>query len=311
VGTRVSLRYRLPEGSVPPLSDVVGRLLEVAPVIKLRTKSDAVVDVAPADVVSVRPLSEAPVRNSQIRNLEHAAALAWPGAEQTWLDGWLLRFSGGASHRANSAVPLEVHASMMALPAIVDWYRERGAIPWLALPDRLVRVPSHATDAPAILESLVMTTELSATPDDSASVAARPDERWMRVHDRGLDVDVLTAVLDGEVGFATRASAAVGRAAVTSGSGENVLSTKTTWPPDRTPGQLPQRRLGKEEGDDARDREHARLDGDQGAQGRGQGWVGVLRLHRPGCGDHIWGSQRPQRAGARPRISASDIAGTG
>ena len=213
MGTRVSLRYRLPEGSVPPLSDVVGRLLEVAPVIKLRTKSDAVVDVAPADVVSVRALTEAPVRNSQIRNLEHAAALAWPGAEQHWLDGWLLRFSGGASHRANSAVPLEVHASLMALPAIVDWYRERGVIPWLALPDRLVRVPE---DAPAILESLVMTTELSVTPDDSASVAARPDERWMRVHDRGLDVGVLTAVLDGEVGFATRASAAVGRAAVTS-----------------------------------------------------------------------------------------------
>lgn len=212
VGTRVSLRHRLPPGSVPSLSDVVGHLLDVTPTIRVRTKTGVVVDVSPADVVAVRALTDAPVRTSQIRNLEHAAALAWPGLEQHWLDGWLLRFSGGQSHRANSAVPLDVHAALTSLPAIVDWYRARDATPWLAVADRLVRPPD---DVPAALESVVMTSRLDPTPMAPAVVSPRPDERWMRIYARAVEVDVLTAVLDGDLGFATWGSAAVGRCAVT------------------------------------------------------------------------------------------------
>lgn len=218
VGTRVSLRYRLPAGSERPLNDVVGHLVEVAPTIRVRTKSAELVDVPPGDVMAVRVLTDAPVRNSQIRNLEHAAALAWPGLEQQWLDGWLLRSSGGPSQRANSAVPLEVHANLTAVPAIVAWYRERHATPWLAVPDRLVRLPEATQSS---LEVLVMTRELDPDPDpdpdvaERTHVADRPDDQWLRSYERDIDVDVLTAVIDGEVGFATRASAAVGRGAVT------------------------------------------------------------------------------------------------
>jgi N-acetylglutamate synthase len=212
VGTRVSLRYRLPAGSERPLNDVVGHLVEVVPTIRVRTKSAELVDVSPGDVVAVRVLTDAPVRNSQIRNLEHAAALAWPGLEQRWLDGWLLRFSGGPSHRANSAVPLEVHANLTAVPAIVAWYRERHATPWLSVPDRLVRLPEATRSS---LEVLVMTRELDPEVAEPVDVAGRPDDQWLRSYERDVDVDVLTAVIDGEVGFATRASAAVGRGAVT------------------------------------------------------------------------------------------------
>jgi N-acetylglutamate synthase len=212
VGTRVSLRYRLPAGSVPPLTDVVGHLVDVAPIIRVRTKSGALVDVSPADVMTVRGLTDAPVRTSQIRNLEHAAALAWPGLEQRWHDGWLLRFSGGGSQRANSAVPLEPQAQLSALPAIASWYGERNAAPWLAVPDRVLRLPDTAPNATDVL---VMTSALDAVATDHEEVASRPDEQWLRIYQRAIDVGVLTAVLDGQLGFVTRASAAVGRGAVT------------------------------------------------------------------------------------------------
>jgi hypothetical protein len=141
LGTRVTVRYRRRAGSVPPLTDAVGHLLAVDPVVRVRTKTGAVVECAPADVVALRILTDAPVRTSEIRALEHAAAAAWPSVEQTWLDGWLLRAGPGAGLEANSAVPLDISARPDAIPAIVAWYADRDLIPRLAIPDRLLRVP--------------------------------------------------------------------------------------------------------------------------------------------------------------------------
>lgn len=215
VGTRVSLRYRLPAGSVPPLTDVVGHLLEVGPVLRVRTKRGDVVDVAAADVVVIKALSGAPVRTGDIRNLEYAAARAWPGVEQQWIDGWLLRYGHGSTRRANSAVPLEVHGDLSALPAIIDWYAARSTAPLLVAPDRLFRVPPGV---PVDGENVVMTRELTPvpTPDTTVTMAPRPDERWLRINERDVPLDVLTAVVDGEVMFGTRGDAAVARVAVTS-----------------------------------------------------------------------------------------------
>src|SRR5262249_52739701 len=141
LGTRVTVRYRRPAGSVPPLTDAVGHLLAVDPLVRVRTKTGAVVEFAPADVVALRVLTDVPVRASQIRALEHAAAAAWPGVEQTWLDGWLLRAGRGATLAANSAVPLDISAHMGTSSAIVAWYDQRNLTPWLAIPDRLLRLP--------------------------------------------------------------------------------------------------------------------------------------------------------------------------
>jgi ribosomal protein S18 acetylase RimI-like enzyme len=214
VGTRVSLRYRLPAGSVPPMTDVVGHLLDVGPVLRVRTKRGDVVDVAADDVVAVKALSAAPVRTGDIRNLEYAAALAWPGVEQHWIDGWLLRYGHGSTRRANSAVPLEVRGDLNALPAIIDWYAARSATPLLVAPDRLFRVPPGV---PVDGENVVMTTELTTTAAASTvTMAPRPDERWLQLYERDVPFDVLTAVVDGELMFGSRDDAGVARAAVTS-----------------------------------------------------------------------------------------------
>lgn len=210
-GTRVSLRYRLPPGEVPPLTDVVGRLLETAPSVLVQTRSGEVVAVDPAAVVAVRALPEIPVRTGDIRNLEHAAALAWPGTEHEWLDGWFLR-RGAATRRANSAVPLRF-TSHSEIVAAARWYAERGAPALISAPDRLFRIPEGIpTDA----ENLVMATEISsATGSARIQVSARPDDRWLELYQRDVPVDILTAVVDGEVGFGSLSDAAVGRVALT------------------------------------------------------------------------------------------------
>jgi N-acetylglutamate synthase len=141
-GTRVTVRYRRPAGSVPPLTDAVGHLLAIDPLVRVRTKTGAVVEFVPADVVALRVLTDAPVRTSAIRALEHAAAAARPGAEQEWLEGWLLRAGvDDITPAANSAVPLDLSARFDTIPAIAGWYRHRGLDPRLAVPDRLLPLP--------------------------------------------------------------------------------------------------------------------------------------------------------------------------
>jgi N-acetylglutamate synthase len=211
LGTRVTVRYRRPAGSVPPLTDAVGRLLGIDPVVRVQTKTGTVVQFSPGDAVAVRSLTDAPVRTSQIRGLEHAAAFAWPGVEQHWLDGWLLRAGYGVTYRANSAVPLGISANTAAIPAIVDWYTQRGLIPRLAVADRLLRLPGGSEQSNRVLVRDVCTTE----PDPSVRLSDRPDDAWLRLYRREIPVAVLTAVVDGELVFGRHADIGVARATVT------------------------------------------------------------------------------------------------
>ncbi|HZC51380.1 MAG TPA: GNAT family N-acetyltransferase [Mycobacterium sp.] len=181
LGTRVTVRYRRPAGSVPPLTDAVGHLLAVHPVVRVRTKTGAVVECSPADVVALRVLTDAPVRASAIRALEHAAAAACPGAEHTWLDGWLLRAGRDAALCANSAVPLDISASPATIPAIADWYERRGLTSWLAFPDRLLRPPpgltAEHTERVSVCDVSSVTPALR--PDASVTLEQRSAESWL------------------------------------------------------------------------------------------------------------------------------------
>ncbi len=237
VGSRVSLRYRIPSAlndaalNDAALTDVVGHLEALDPVVVVRTKSGAAVEIDPADVVSMRELSHTPVRNSDIRAVEHAAALAWPGTEQDWLDGWLLRAGGGHTSRANSAVPLLFSSNTAALPGIIDWYAQRDLEPWLALPERLLPIKAAGikqtrvltrdltlAQAPSPVAPLAQAPSpvapLAQAPSPVAILSPEPSTDWLQTYRRDVPVAVLTAVLDGEVTFASL-GAAVGRGAVT------------------------------------------------------------------------------------------------
>ena len=209
LGSRVSMRFRQADGGQ---TDVIGHLCALTPLITLRTKSDGMVSISPDDVVAVRELSHTPIRASEIRSLEHAAALAWPGTEQHWHHGWLLRAGGGHTSRANSAVPLDFSSSIADLDKIVSWYDKRGLEPWLTLPDRLVPVRTEG-----IKQTRVMVRDLDpAGVNAAATLDARPDAAWLACYQREVPEEVLTAVVDGEVVFASVAGVAVGRGAVTS-----------------------------------------------------------------------------------------------
>jgi len=216
LGSRVSLRYQLPTGSTPPHTDVVGHLVEIGPIVRVRTRRGDIVDVMRADVVAVRVVPEIPVRTGEIRNLEHAAALGWPGIEYQWQDGWLLRYGLGSTRRANSAVPLSF-TSHTELVLAAHWYAAKGLPALISAPDRLFRVPEGV---PVEAETLVMAGDLpnvkmSSPGSPSVKMTSQPSAAWRAIHPRDIPDDVLTAVVDGEVTFGELAGVAVGRAAVT------------------------------------------------------------------------------------------------
>ncbi|KKB99091.1 hypothetical protein, partial [Mycobacterium nebraskense] len=137
---------------------------------------------------------DAPVRTSEIRALEHAAAAASPGVERAWLEGWLLRAGDGV----NYAVPLDVSAHAGTVAAIAAWYERRGLTPRLAIPDRLLQLPSglSAEHTERVLVRAV-SASAPAEPDPSITLSAGPD------------------LTDGELMVGIHSGAPIARAAVT------------------------------------------------------------------------------------------------
>jgi hypothetical protein len=156
-------------------------------------------------------LTDTPIRTSQIRALEHAAALAQPGIEHYWLNGWFLRAGRGDSLASNSAVPLDISATREAIPAIVDWYTRRGLPPRLALPDRLLQVPGAAEQSHRLLVRDVDGVERHPLIE----LSSLPDDTWLQISGTEPLADEGTAVVGGEVIFGTSPRTAAARAAVT------------------------------------------------------------------------------------------------
>lgn len=257
LGDRVVVRYRLgarapadwrptpnPDPAAtgtPALSDVTGILRSLDdPLIVERDGTPE--SIPAAAVMSMRVLSRFTVRNSGIRALESAAALAWRGLEWTWIDGWFVRAGGGVTRRANSAIPLDqaARADADTLAAIGEWYRRRDLPVLLALPERLL--PSaQQIGVPASGEIQILTRDLDVDVMDNydesggdkganqgLSLADSPSTEWVRAYcGADVDVDLASSVVrsaDGPVTFASVCDPgdggdliAIGRAAVTRG----------------------------------------------------------------------------------------------
>lgn len=195
------------------MGDVLGHLVEAGPRVRVRAADGEVHEFRLADVLYVRSLTDRPVKNSAIRAVEHAAALAWPGTAHEWLDGWWLRAAPGGGLAANSAVPLDMFVQTSTIPAIIDWYERRGLPPRLSVPERLLRLPENI---PTVWQTRTLVSDLTgASGDSGVTLTTQPDDDWLACTGDDVPADVLTAVVDGEVMFASIPGVATGRAAVT------------------------------------------------------------------------------------------------
>ncbi|MGQ4617564.1 N-acetylglutamate synthase, CG3035 family [Nocardia sp. R7R-8] len=234
LGRRVVLRYRLPAGYPQPLTDVIGELVSLDPPT-VRGAGGEIVSVTPERVVALKAIGPRPIRVREIRALEAAAAYAWPGVEHAWIDGWLARAGHGYTGRANSAVPLgnsdgPAIVSAETLHRIGAWYTAHGLPVQLALPDRLAPVPPgwHSWRETLMLAIDIDNFILPQGPS-MVRIAPAPDTAWLEMHrysgeEPGAlsfpapDPEVLTAVLGGELGFASLGlprPIAIGRGALT------------------------------------------------------------------------------------------------
>lgn len=128
-----------------------------------------------------------------LRDLEETVVDAWPASETLQLGGWVLRASGGPTHRGNSVATLDATGDM-SLDARIEqaeaWYRERGrpaqfqigpcAAPMgldAALTARGYRKGGEALCAVGAALGAVAVTDASLT----ARVESSPGEAWLEV----------------------------------------------------------------------------------------------------------------------------------
>src|SRR5699024_6067576 len=238
-GVRVVVRRvtgRLAESGRPEVSDVIGTLLRVDPLVvrpapRKREPGAATqepVEIAAGSVVVLKTLSTKPVRNSDIRAVEEAIAQAFPGIENAWVEGWLCRAGDGITERSNTAVPLGPNAALQPVPVegIKAFYAQHELPAALMVPDRIGRTAENleGTRGPEIL---VMTRELDDLGEAPAlsgdaglvhpnfagqtleiEVLDQPTEEWLsRYHFRGQPLPehalkLLRKRIDGTLGFA-------------------------------------------------------------------------------------------------------------
>lgn len=122
--------------------------------------------------------------------IERAAVRAWPAGETRRVDGWLWRYSGGGSQRANSVSALSYEGADVegTIDAIEALYREHGApvrfqvgFP-LSQPDDLdQRLAARGYEVHDPVTTLLKSVEPVTAPTDVVLREA-PSEGWLSVY---------------------------------------------------------------------------------------------------------------------------------
>lgn len=122
--------------------------------------------------------------------IERAAVRAWPAGETRDVDGWLWRYSGGGSQRANSVSALHYRGTDVerTIDEIEHLYGARGApvrfqvgFPLSEPEDLDARLATRGYVIHDPVTTLVKSVESVVMPDDVV-LGASPSEGWLRVY---------------------------------------------------------------------------------------------------------------------------------
>jgi GNAT superfamily N-acetyltransferase len=118
--------------------------------------------------------------------VEETELNAWPALKEIYLDGWVVRFSGGVSRRANSANPLSLGSrGGDALIAACESHYRRHNLPTLFRivslldPDLDARLAARGYTAEG--ETATLHGDIAAVPaaaDPQVTLLPRPRRRW-------------------------------------------------------------------------------------------------------------------------------------
>lgn len=203
-GARVVVRYRLPPGSQPPLTDVVGRVVGVdTESVLVQTRRGPVTvrleTVVAAKAVPPRPTRPGPPHlTTSIADLGKVMASGWPAVDVAHLGEWLLGASSGFTGRANSVLPFGDPGVPLndAVTWVERWYGDRGLPPTvqLALPAE-AETEEHPLGAvllqrgyDSVKPTLVMTAASAAVPtasaDEPVDVTTQLTGEWLSAYAR-------------------------------------------------------------------------------------------------------------------------------
>jgi GNAT superfamily N-acetyltransferase len=135
--------------------------------------------------------------DQRLLELERMIVDAWPAAETADVDGWLLRASGGPTHRGNSVATLAASGGANLderIGRVEQWYRERGQpvmfqIGPCATPaglDDALAARGYAVEGAASFAaapaSLVLERTARETAGAAVSVASSPSRAWLDIN---------------------------------------------------------------------------------------------------------------------------------
>jgi len=137
-----------------------------------------------------------PLSRDRLVAIEQAAVAAWPALETTVIDGWLWRYSGGGSQRANSVSALAFQGADVdaAIAQVEARYRDRGGSPMFQICD--VNAPAdldqrlerrgYRPQEPCTALAKSIGPDVSAGADADVEIGDAPGEDWLSVYLAGI-----------------------------------------------------------------------------------------------------------------------------